>query len=531
VAGGTAERLSAAVALALATATLAVAIVFSTSAAGGSDSSCYVLQAIGWADGTLLRPPPLPFDPPWPDPARAFAPTGFLPSETIPGGIAPICPPGLSLLMALAWKVGGLSALFLVVPVLGALAVFLTYLLGAELGGPVAGIASAVLVAASPIVLYQVVQPMSDVPAMALWLLTLVLVAHGGRARDAAAGVATSMAVLTRPNLAPLAAVIAVFLLWRPKAEDRLRRRLVPTALFVAGTIPGLLALGWIQFRLYGSPFRSGYGSLGPLFALSHVWPNLARYPAWFIATHTPLPLIGLLAPFVLAARDRREATEGSARRLWLACLSVAMAALVTCAYLLYVPFDEWWFLRFLLPALPPIFALSSVVLVAASGWLPGRGRTTVVLLVCAALAAVYINTARARFAFNLRADEQRFVRMGEFVGERLPEQAVILAIWHSGSARLYGRRLTLAWDAIDPAWLDRAVEFLESRGRPVYVLAERWEEDNFRKRFERYTKLGALDWPPSAALGLQLRLYAVADRARYYAGESIQTDQVGGRR
>ena len=54
--------------------------------AGGSDSYCYVHQAERWADvfGQLARgrlaglqvPEPLALDAPWPDAARAFAPSG-----------------------------------------------------------------------------------------------------------------------------------------------------------------------------------------------------------------------------------------------------------------------------------------------------------------------------------------------------------------------------------------------------------------------------------------------------------------------
>ena len=66
---------------------------------------------------------------------------------------------------------GGRDAVFLVVPVLGAAAVWLMFLLGSRVAGPTAGALAAVLFAASPIFLFQVVQPMSDVPATAWWLL------------------------------------------------------------------------------------------------------------------------------------------------------------------------------------------------------------------------------------------------------------------------------------------------------------------------------------------------------------------------
>ena len=62
---------------------LAVTVRFGSFVAGGSDSSCYVLQAERWASGRLLAPDPLAVQAPWPDAERAFAPAaaGSVPRE------------------------------------------------------------------------------------------------------------------------------------------------------------------------------------------------------------------------------------------------------------------------------------------------------------------------------------------------------------------------------------------------------------------------------------------------------------------
>ena len=71
-----------------------------------------------------------------------------------------MCPPGLPIVMApLRW----IHAELIVVPLLGAFAVWLTFVFGRRLAAAPAGAASAVLVACSPIFLYQIVQPMTDV--------------------------------------------------------------------------------------------------------------------------------------------------------------------------------------------------------------------------------------------------------------------------------------------------------------------------------------------------------------------------------
>ena len=147
--------------------------------AGGSDSYCYVHQAERWADvfsqlargrlASLQVAEPLALDAPWPDAARAFAPSGHVPSPTVAGAIVPICPAGLSIAMAPFVLTGGPRSVFYVLPLFGAVLVAATCVVGSRFGARV-GLLSSLLVAASPIVLYQVIQPMSDVPAAALWM-------------------------------------------------------------------------------------------------------------------------------------------------------------------------------------------------------------------------------------------------------------------------------------------------------------------------------------------------------------------------
>ena len=199
IAGGR-DRLAGRVAAVAAVAVLVCSIAWSTRAAGGSDSSCYVLQAEAFAHGRVTLADPLPGVLPDATPAM-FAPTGFVPSRITPFAAVPICGPGLALAMAAA-RIAGRDAIFLLVPVFAALAVWLTFLLGRRLDDDLAGATAAVLLATSPIFLYQSVQPMSDVPAAALWLAALTATARGDRRGQILGGVCASLAVLMRPNLA-----------------------------------------------------------------------------------------------------------------------------------------------------------------------------------------------------------------------------------------------------------------------------------------------------------------------------------------
>ena len=206
-------------------AVFAAGIHWGTFAAGGSDSYCYVQQAQAWATGQLRVVEPLALEAPWPDAPLTFAPAGHIPSLTVRGASAPICPAGLSLAMVpFVWAgtaggvggAGGDVLVFVVVPLFGVLLVWSTYLLGARFSRRV-GLASAFLLACSPAFLFQLMQPMSDVPAAALWVLAAGTATSGKRRSPLMAGLAASAAIVVRPNLLPMGVVLGLFLLFRPE--------------------------------------------------------------------------------------------------------------------------------------------------------------------------------------------------------------------------------------------------------------------------------------------------------------------------
>ena len=163
-----------------------------------------------------------------------------------------------------------------------------------------------------------------------------------------------------------------------------------------------------------------------------------------------------------------------------------AFAGAVVVAYLFYLPFDHWGYLRFLLPALPIAMLLSADALV----WLSSR--LGVAASVCGVAAvtvlAVMHGVHRARWdGFFANADaDQRYADAGVYIDSMTPPRAVVLAMQHSGSVRFYSGRATLRYDLLDPAWLDRAIDHLEVLGFRTYALLEDWEEEVFRQRFGR---------------------------------------------
>ena len=80
---------------------------------------------------------------------------------------------------------------------------------------------------------------------------------------------------------------------------------------------------------------------------------NLLAYGGWLIELNTP----GVLLAF---ARAARRAACG------IALAMLAFFVLLCACYLFYTRLDTWPFLRFLLPAIPLLFILSSAVVVRA---------------------------------------------------------------------------------------------------------------------------------------------------------------------
>ncbi len=304
-------------------------------------------MADAFAAGTLRPSSALVAQVPWPEAGKTFSPGGFVTSETNPSASAPVCAPGFSVLLAPLIAVGGFDAIFMLTPIAGGLLVWLTFITGRAIANPVAGAMAAVLVASSPSTLYQVVQPMNDVTTAALWMATFAALL---RRRYALAGLCCGLALLVRPNLLPLGLIVAAAVTFGIRDSGLGIRNLTRFAL---AAIPfGILVL-WLNNGLYGSPFRTGYGQLGHLFGLSAVPINASRYFAWLIETHTPFPLLAFAAPFVVAREKRADVA-----------LAIGLILATCFIYFLYTPFDDWSYLRFLLPAIALMLVLASAVTV-----------------------------------------------------------------------------------------------------------------------------------------------------------------------
>jgi hypothetical protein len=343
------------------------------------------------------------------------------------------------------------------------------FALGRSFGDPLAGAAAAALLSVSPTFLYQVVQPMSDVPAAACWMIALLAAARGG----GTAGVSCALAILIRPNLAPLGAFVLAAVWFVAPADQRTSR----ATRFVVCAAAAVAMLGWIQFVRYGSPLASGYGEASELFSLAHVAPNLSRYPRWLTETHTGFIWLFVLAPVWIRRTPAPRALAWSAYGM--AFASIAL-------YLAYVPFrpEEWFYTRFLLPGIGLMLLFAAGVSLAALRRLPAPLTAVVVVLGAVTLGTVLLQRAIERGAFSIHRQEEKYVDAGAFVRERLPSTALVVAMQHSGSIRYYAGRDTLRWDLLQPRALDGAIAALRRGGFEPYAVLDAGEVPAFRERF-----------------------------------------------
>ena len=476
------------------------------------------------ATARLAADEPLAREVAWPNATWAFAPLGYRPGSD-PGELVPTYPAGLPLVMAPARLLAGELAAYLVVPLLGAVAVFATYRLGARLHSRTAGLAAALLLATSPIVLFQIVQPMSDVAVTAWWTLALLFALSPLPNGPLAAGATAGVAVLTRPNLLPLAAVVALAVMNLPRLrrEDddaasarqapTVERRLRPDRLigFAAGIIPALGAQLLVQWELYGSPLASGYGAASDLYALSNIAPNAAGYAQRMLRGEAPALLLAAAALVVLAVSRGRSVDTPLLKRPFV--LAAIALAIVVASYLPYGVFAEWSYLRFLLPAFPLIFVVIGGLFATALLRLPGPTRATVFLCTLAAVASVNVIRARQEQAFNMRRYESRYSLAGRYLASSLPSNSVVVTSQHSGSARYYANRPVLRWDQLDVD-LDLAVAALRAIGRQPVLLVEDWELPELAKKYPGSANARP-DWRARAEFGEETRvfLYDLADR------------------
>jgi hypothetical protein len=422
--------------------------------ASGADQSGYMNSARLLAAGRVTTPMrAVPALPPATMPRSTYMPLGF--RVTGNADLAPTYPIGLPLVVMAVAQVTGWERAADVTMVLFALAgVALTFWLARECGlSPPVSALAALILATSPLYFFMSLTLMSDTPAL-VWTTAAILLAW--RSRDDArwavlSGVALSLAVLTRPTdilaIVPLAVCLGVS-----------PRRWIWLA---AGGMPGAALLLRYNMAAYGAAVTTGYGDVTSLFGPQNVALSLSNYIRWLPVLLTP---IGVLAPG-LPALVRRAPRLVTVLLLWMAVFLVF--------YLFYYHTHEtWWYLRFILPAFPPLIVGSLwVTRVLLERWTSRRRMPTLIrgargAVILAAL-IVWHNFEWGWWlnAFEAGFGAHAYRQAADWSSTHLPRGAAILAMEVSGSFLYYTDFPVVRWDFLDRTAVDR-IETEAAAGR-----------------------------------------------------------------
>jgi hypothetical protein len=259
---------------------------------------------------------------------------------------------------------------------------------------------------------------MSDVPTAFWWTLAVVLGSSRRLIYGLASSAAAAMAILTRPNLVPLAIPLVLLVLAaRRREESAYNWR---GAIIVAsGVLVAAALVAYLNTSLFGSAGSSGYGAPRDLYRLGFVPLNLIRYAQWLVQTETVL-IFGSLAGLTAL-------TPHAFARRW-AMFAAAVFAIVLLSYLIYRPFDNWTYLRFFLPAYPLLF----VALLSAANFKVFTRRhglrTAVIVTTTVIVFGAHIKFMLDNHVFRTKALEQKYLTVTDYFQRSRPSNAVFFS-------------------------------------------------------------------------------------------------------
>jgi 4-amino-4-deoxy-L-arabinose transferase-like glycosyltransferase len=451
--------------------------------AGGSDNSGYFNEARLLAQGRIhAAQRTLPTLPGAATPPYCYVPLGFKPSPGLPRQMVPTYPPGLPLLFVPAsWIAGWTHAgdLTLLVHALAGLA--LTFALGRGCGlTRTWSLVGALILAASPLYLFLSLQALSDVPA-ATWATAAVVAALGSRRHPGLAfvsGLGLGVGLLIRPTNALMALPVALAIGWSP-------RRL---ALAAAGALPGAAALLAINHAAYGHALESGYGAIGAEFHSDLIVPTFEFYTRWLPLLLSP---VIVLLPLVLARR-------GQARREEIVLF--VWAALFVGFYSAYRwTHEQWWFLRFVLPAAPALvvggLGVARHLLAPAEARALGPWKLLVPLAVLG-LALGFEFTQQAEFgeAKRIGRGERKYGRVATWLKRELPANAVIVTSQASGALFYFTDFILVRTEDMTPPFAGRLLAAAAGEHRGTYAVLFPFERAALARLPGHWTPLGSVD-------------------------------------
>ncbi len=498
--------------LAVGTAALMSYVVWLNRPAGvtGSDPFAYVQMGLDLAQHStpLHRFPLAPFAASLGLPTLPTTHVGYvLPNDQ---GLAPtVWPPGYSVLLAIAYRLGGEVGMLSLNLWLGGLSLILTAALTLlicpprwrRLSLPV-GMGAAIVAATSFQQFTALTVPMADAAAQLFTALAVALTLYALRFTDERA--ILILGTLTGLTLAAAYSVRYTQVLVGPGMvlsawfglRDRKRRYTFLVAFALAaliGAAPDVIQ----RTQLYGAPWRFGSGELA-LFSFGALPEALRRLRAEFFSSLEfgwlwPLLIVGVIYLW----RRHRFALFG---------LLLIYGSLIT--FHVWYPFVK---LRDLLSLFPPLAVLSAVggAVIILTLWRRGTAARLLVVvglfaLIALRLSALWGLREGGFFTFGYLYPEQR--RSFDALAALTEPDAVIACSLNSGAVELYGRRATVRpGNQLQPGiswgtehWLT-FVAALRDQRRPLYLLMDSPEmDDPLTALRDRYTltRVADLDVP-----------------------------------
>ena len=361
-------------------------------------------------------------------------------------------PLGYPALCALAYKLGGPTAVFLVNPILAALAVLGTFFLGRAMLGEFAGALAAILLATNPLHAYFGVSAQSHSGSIcfAVWGMFFLWrwTESGGIGNAFLAGAVSAYASTVRYTDGLLILPIVAMVLWRYfKTETPADQR--PLALkevlseFVVMTMAAIMAVMPLlihHWKAFGAPWVTGYSLCGEStgfgwkFFKENWWLMLTRMDTGGLILLFPLGLVGLA---YLATHD---AKRGLLLGLW-----AVPGLFLYSAYYWAPQGDGPGYVRFFVSVFPPLILGALALLcyaVRARPWWWEVGLGMFVIVVATA------NLREAMRQLDRQRDHLLFAKeTTERVQDKLKDGAVIVAndrllnfLEFAGDYRLYAQ-------------------------------------------------------------------------------------------
>ena len=453
-------------------------------AAGGPDTSGYMNLAKLLASGRtryVIEPIRMLGLVPTETLVSIFTPLGFTWGIEGTGTMAPGYQPGLPLHLVAAASIGGWNrAPFFVSPIAALLSVVMMFRIGREFGlSPFLSGVGAATLGLLPQLVWHALQPASDVVAT-LWSLVAIWCALKALEKPSfavAAGVAFAISVWVRPTGILLGLPLALAFRLRPKLLLR----------GILGALPFAVALMLYQRAVYGSAFKTAYGTAGDVVSAAHLLLSLRIFSRWLFLICGPL----IFPTGLIVAVDRRVP-------IWHRLLLPVWFGVFLGFYCLWGPYDDLGSLRFLLPGTPALI-LGTLLFVqtvfdkyATTTWFRvWRGGMGLGLAILIGWPAYQLHHYKI---WDMAGMESVYPEAVLWAERQLPPNALVVSGSLSGAFFYYSGRFSARADQLDTSSFQQIRAYAARRGLRWYAVLSDGEPE-FRslgkKLPGRWTLLG----------------------------------------